>query len=60
MKFVELKYKGILTILVLGLGQTAQIQNKLLFFYLKILFCFIKIKPLRTASMALKLNLPQL
>lgn len=32
MKSVELKYTGILTILVLGLGQTAQIQNKLLFF----------------------------
>lgn len=60
MKFVELKYTGILTVLVMGLGQNVQIQKKNIIFYLKILFRFIKTKPLRTASVALKLDLPQL
>lgn len=39
----------------MGVSQTAQIQNKILFCISKYYFIFIKIKPLKTASMALKL-----
>lgn len=59
MKLVELKYTELLAVLEMGLSQTVQIQNKILYHILKYYFTFIKIKPLRTASMALKLDLPQ-
>lgn len=59
MKFVELKYTEILAVLEMSLSQTTQIQNKILYRILKYYFTFIKIKPLRTASMSLKLDLSQ-